>query len=192
MLHLILLTLCLAEAGELLPGIPVEGVADLGTADFLTPDLGWTAPIPGGFVRVFVGRSDEEAQAWVQASQMSITQPLPAIAGLGSEAYGDETGLVIVRNQNIALQVRSSGAARAVAESMLAAVPVDGAPWPSPPSLVEGEDGRWQVSAPGAVRVTFSGGRVVPGAASLTFSQPPTELTAWDRLGRSATWTAAY
>ncbi|MFT4977846.1 MAG: hypothetical protein ACI8S6_003753, partial [Myxococcota bacterium] len=72
MLHLILLTLCLAEAGELLPGIPVEGVADLGTADFLTPDLGWTAPIPGGFVRVFVGRSDEEAQAWVQASQMSI------------------------------------------------------------------------------------------------------------------------
>jgi len=183
----VLLLSGLARAEELRVGIPVEGVDVLGAPDFLTPELGWTAPIEGGFVRVFVGASEAEAIAWVQQAQMAITVSLPVLPGLGDEAYGDTSGLLILRDRNVALQVRASGNAGAIAEAMLAAMPTEPVAWPAPPQLHQVEDGRWQVTAPGAVKVQFDdGGRVTPGEPELTFSEPPGTIIAWDAWGRPA------
>ena len=189
---IVLLLSGMAQAEPLLPGVPVAGVDGLGPADFLTPALGWTAPIEGGFVRVFVGTSAAEADAWVQQAQMAITVPLPAVAGIGEAAWGDEDGLLLVRQGNLALQVRADGGARAVAETLLAAVPVEASDWPEPPTLQPTTDGRWQVEAPGAVAVRFAdGGAIVPGSVPLTFTALPGTVVAWDALGRPSVWRAS-
>jgi hypothetical protein len=194
MLMALLTGLCgLADAADPLHvGIPVAGVAGLGEADFLTPELGWTAPIPDGFVRVFVGPSEAAAASWARAAQQAITVPLPSLAGVGDEAWGDTDGLLILRDRNVALQVRVRGgeddAALAVAETMLAAMPPTAVDWPSPPALVAAGEGSWRVEAPGAVAVRFTGGAVTD-AAALTFTAPPDALVAWDAWGRPAVLT---
>lgn len=185
----VLLLAAAALAADLHPGVPVHGVPGVGAPEFLTPDLGWTAPIEGGFVRVFVGASAEDADAWMRAAQMGVTRALPVLSGLGDAAYGDEAGLLLVRDANVALQVRASGNARAVADALLGAIPAQPVQAPTPPRLVAQADGRWIVDAPGAVQVQFSdGGKVVPGQEVLTFSEPPGSLVAWDAWGRSTTW----
>ena len=179
----------IASAQELHTGIPVRGVEGLGEPDFLTPELGWSAPIEGGFVKVFVGTSAAQAAAWVQQAQMAITVPLPALDGLADEAWGDERGLLIVRAENVALQVRARGNAGAVVQAMLDAIVTEQTPWPEPPSLVPAGEALWRVEAPGAAAVRFTGpGAVVPGPA-LTFSALPSTVVAWDEWGRPAVWS---
>jgi hypothetical protein len=178
-------------ADPLHAGVPVDGVESLGAADFLTPELGWSAPIPGGFVRVFVGDSQAAASAWAVQSQMAITVPLPGLTGLGDEAWGDGVGLLIVRDRNVAIQVRvhdrSQEDARVVAERMLAAIPEQTVDWPEAPTLVQGLEGHWRVEAPGAVRIQYAdGGVLIPDPTALIFSQPPGTVTAWDVWGRPA------
>ena len=178
-----------ALAGDWHAGVPVQGVAELGAPSFLTPDLGWTAPVQGGFVRVFVGQDDEEAARWIAQAQMAITVPLPPVADIGDEAYGDRTGLLLVRDRNVAIQVRADGTAAAVAQRMIAAIPEGPIPWPQAPQLVE-QDGAWIVSAPGALHVQVAeGGRALPGEA-LRFAEPPAQLVAWDPYGRPAVYQA--
>ena len=181
------LLFCLsALANDWHAGVPVQGVPDLGAPSFLTPDLGWTAPVnDGGFVRVFVGQDAEEAARWIQHAQMAITVALPPVDDFGDEAYGDPAGLLLIRDRNVAIQVRADDNAAAVAQQMLAAIPEAPLPWPQPPLLVE-QDGAWEVSAPGAVHVQFSqGGRTTPGA-SLRFTERPGEVVTWDAYGRPA------
>ncbi len=192
---LLLLSGAAHAADPLHTGIPVDGVESLGAADFLTPSLGWSAPIPGGFVRVFVGASEAAASEWAAQSQMAITVSLPLLDGVGDEAWGDGTGLLIVRDRNVAVQVRVHDPlqedAQTVAQRMLAAIP-DGAAadWPAPPVLVQGAEGYWRVEAPGAVRVQYAdGGVLVPDPTALVFSQPPGTVIAWDAWGRPAILT---
>ncbi len=188
---LLLLSGAVHAADPLHAGVPVDGVESLGAADFLTPELGWSAPIPGGFVRVFVGDSEAAAESWAAQSQMAITVSLPRLAGVGDEAWGDGVGLLIVRDRNVAIQVRvhdpQQEDARAVAQRMLAAIPVGAVDWPAPPALVQGAEGHWRVEAPGAVRVQFAdGGVLTPDPTELVFSQPPGTVVAWDAWGRPA------
>lgn len=181
------LLFCLsALANDWHAGVPVQGVPELGAPSFLTPDLGWTAPVDeGGFVRVFVGQDAEEAARWIQQAQMAITVPLPPINDFGDEAYGDLEGLMLIRDRNVAIQVRAEGDAAAVVQWMLAAIPDAPLPWPQPPQLVK-QDGTWVVSAPWAVHVQFSqGGRTAPGA-TLRFTERPGQVVAWDVYGRPA------
>jgi len=178
-----------ASAQELHTGIPVRGVEGLGEPDFLTPELGWSAPIEGGFVKVFVGTSAEQASDWVKQAQMSITVVLPLIDVLGDEAWGDASGLLIVRSGNIALQVRAQGNAGEIAQAMLDAIPAGSQPWPSPPVLLEVGEGQWRVEAPGAAAVRFTGGGQASPGADLTFSERPDAVVAWDEWGRPSVWS---
>ena len=54
-----------AAASPMHTGIPVFGVTGLGAPSFQSSKTGWTALIDGGFVAVFVGSDEVEAQFWV-------------------------------------------------------------------------------------------------------------------------------
>lgn len=178
-----------ASAQELHTGIPVRGVEGLGEPDFLTPELGWSAPIEGGFVKVFVGTSAAQAAAWARQAQMSIAVVLPPTDVLGDEAWGDASGLLIVRSGNIAFQVRAQGNAAEIAQTMLDAIPAGSQPWPEPPTLTAVGEGQWRVEAPGAAAVRFTGGGPAGASVDLTVSQRPAAVVAWDEWGRPSVWS---
>lgn len=186
---IVLLALC-AHAQSLHPGIPLDEVSILGPAQFLTPDLGWSAPVDGGFVKGFVGDSEQQAAQWLQAAQMSITVQLPAVSGIGDVAYGDPQGLLLVQHGNIAFEVRSDGNAQEVAQTLLDAIPSLSVPWPSSPTVVE-QGGQWVVLAPEAVYIQQDGpGRRLPEANGVVFTEQPSTVVVWDRYGRPSVWEA--
>lgn len=173
--------LSLALAAGQHTGIPTTGIPGLGEPSFLTPRTGWTAPVEGGLVRVFVGPTEADAKDWYQRSREGLTiEPVPA-GGIGDEAFGDGAGLLAWRDGNVAVMVRCSSGARQWALLLHDAM-VDGIPWPDPVRLLHRADGTWVV--PGAPRsVQFRGGKAVafrPGE----FRRPPEEVVVWDEWGR--------
>jgi hypothetical protein len=181
-------------------GIPVHGVAGVGEPTFLTPASGWSARVDGGFVRVFVGASEDAGEDWYARAVSSLGVAPPAFAGLATaadEAAGDGDTLVVFRDGNVGVLVRVDHDARLVADRLHAAI-VDDVPAARGPS-VSVVDGRWECDAPDAVHLSFRGGR--PATARMTvagsggigvhrsFTTPPTELVAWDAWGRPTVLT---
>lgn len=170
-------------------GIPVHGVPGVGEPSFLTPASGWTAAVQGGWVRVFVGPTEAAGAEWYDRMLESLGVPPPELTDLAAvtdAAHGDGVTLVSFRDGNVAVLVRVQSGARAVADTLRAAI-VDGVP-PSPaPSLAEG-GGRWTVDAPYAVHLTVTGGRAIPFKRG-QFAEPPREVVAWDALGRATVLT---
>jgi hypothetical protein len=147
-----------AMASGLHAGIPVAGVPGLGVASFQSPEVGWMAPIEGGFVRVFVGQTEDEAHDWAarMGQALSLGAP-PAVDGFGDEAWGDTTGLLIVREGNVAFQIRHDGHAADLARLLLSSIEDAPLAWPSSPHA------DW-------VHVQFIGGQARVG---------------WDHFGRA-------
>lgn len=173
----------LAFAGGVHAGIPVTGVAGVTDPAFESPALGWTAAVPGGFARVFVGRAEVDAERWYAQTLTTLTLSPPAADGVGDACAGDGDFLFLWRDGNVAALVRADGDARAIAARLHAAIE-DGAPWPAAPALAQ-VGGQWIVDAPGALAVQAEGGRLAPFKAD-RWVAPPTRVVAWDRYGRPA------
>ncbi|MDP2307809.1 MAG: hypothetical protein Q8P18_17420 [Pseudomonadota bacterium] len=175
----------MAFAGGLHGGIPVSGVPGIGEPSFLTPATGWTAAVDGGWVRVFVGPTEAAGAEWYDRMLESIGAPPPVLADLAAvtdAAHGDGATLVSFRDGNVAVLVRVQHDARAVADTLRAAI-VDDAPALATPTL-SAVAGQWRVDAPGAVHLRYTGGRGVPFQRGV-FTEPPTEIVVWDALGRA-------
>lgn len=180
-----LLCLGAAWAGGLHTGIPVRALSDLGEPTFETPQTGWTVPAPGGYVRVFVGRDEDAARAWVASTAMAFTRPLAAFDGPGDESWGDGVGVVLFRDGNVGVLTRADEAG-ALSQRLHAAIVDDGPPWPAAPSLSRQSGGTWIIDAPDAVHLSVQGGRRA-GPRARDFREPPTSIVAWDGYGRATT-----
>lgn len=174
-------------------GIPVRGVPGLGEPEFLSPELGWTAPVlgaqgqPRGVVRVFVGKGDLEAELWVTEAVRSVQLPLGVVAGMGDQAVGSSTVLA-VRDGNVGFFVAvHEGSAREVGLTLLNAIVDVPAAWPAAP-VVQQQGELWMVDAPGAAHLDAIGGRR-PLGELYGFSRLPEQIVAWDSTGRAAVWT---
>jgi hypothetical protein len=173
----------IALAGGVHSGIPVHGVAGVGEPTFLSPEAGWTAAIDGGFVKVFVGPTEDDAKAWYTTAIRSLTIVPAAATGLGDESFGDGEALFGFRDGNVAVMVRARTDAYGEAAALHEAI-VDGVPWPTAPRLVAQGDGTWLVPGqPGFVK--FRGGQSVPFKTGV-FRKPPEEIVVWDDYGRAS------
>lgn len=176
----------LAFAGGVHAGIPVHGVPGLGEPTFQSPAAGWTAPIAGGFVRVFVGATEAEAAEWFARARVSIQVPPPDQRGIGDAGFGDGETLYAFVDGNVAVLIRASADADTWAATLHNAI-VDGVPWPATPQLQAQPDGRWSVVERG---VFVSGASQVPFQPGV-FQTPPAEIVVWDAYGRPAILRAA-
>lgn len=177
------LWVAVAFAGGVHTGIPVRGVEGIGEPSFLTPESGWSAGVDGGWVRVFVGETEADAEDWYRRAVATVQVPPPPLSFVGDEAAGDGTTLVVLRDGNVALMVRSEGSAGEVARRLHGAI-VDGGPERLKPSLVV-SGGTWSLDAPGMVAVRATGGRPVPFRTG-SWTAPPSQLVVWDAWGRPA------
>ncbi len=179
----LLLLLGAALAAGIHTGIPVRGVQGLGEPSFKGVDAGWSASADGGYVRVFVGRTEAEAAAWLAEGVPLSAGQAPAYT-FADEAWGDGQAILAFRDGNVSVFIRVEQGALPLAERLRAAI-VDGGPaWPAPPALrQEGE--RWVLDATGLGGVRYQGGRLArePG---WVFTEPPDELVVWDAWGRPA------
>lgn len=182
-MSLILVFLGAALAGGLHAGVPVTGVPGLGEPSFHGPAAGWSAGVPGGLVRVFVGHDEAEASAWLNGS-VPISAEAPPAYAFADEAWGDGVGLLAFRDGNVSVFVRVSSGALALAERLQASIVDDGSPWPAAPALT-GQEGAWTLPVAQGQHVTFQGGRLARGAG-WTFTALPYELVVWDHTGRPA------
>jgi len=177
-------------AGGMHAGIPVQGVDGLGPATFLSPDSGWEAPAlddagqPLGVVRVFVGRTQDAALAWVDDAARAIQAPLSPLVGIGDAAL--TTGPVIItRDGNVALCVTLAGGdARPLATVLLDAILDQPAAWPKPP-VPRQDQGLTFFDADNAVALTVQGGHRPLGEPN-GYVELPTQVVAWDAWGRAA------
>lgn len=181
---MIMLLLSVAFAAGIHAGIPVVGVPGVTDPAWQTPDLGWTASVEGGWVKVFVGRTEAEAQGWYDRALEGLTLVTSPASGLGDESHGDGEQLFLFRDGNVAVMVRSAANARGIATRLHSAI-VDGPAWPTAPALQRGSDGRWRVAVPEGGGVMSAGGRPAPYQPGV-YLEPPTELVVWDRYGRPA------
>lgn len=171
-----------ALAGGLHTGIPVRGVQGLGEPSFDGLDAGWSASVEGGFVRVFVGRTEGEASAWLQQG-VPLAVGSPGTLAFADEAWGDGEGVLAFRDGNVSVFVRVERGARAVAERLRAAIVDGGQDWPEPPRL-EGTEGCWMLVLPqDTVDFRFQGGRL-SREQGCTFKAKPREIVSWDAWGR--------
>lgn len=181
-----ILALCgLAFAGGTHAGIPVTGVPGVTDPAFESPTLGWTARVPNGFARIYVGRTEADAVAWYEQALATLTLPAAPASGPGDASAGDGDALFVFRDGNVAALVRADSDARGIATRLHAAIE-DGAPWPAPPALRQ-VNGRWVVDAPDALHVSTRGGRLAP-FQSAQWVAAPDEVVAWDRYGRPAVY----
>ncbi len=177
-----ILLLSMALAGGLHSGIPTTGVPGLGEARFLTPQTGWTAPVAGGVVKIYVGETEADAVDWYERSVGSLTLAPVTGAVLGDASFGDGDGLLGFRDGNVAVMVRVEHGARGLAETLHAAI-VDGAPPPTGATLRPQADGTWRVEGATGT-ITFRGGQAVPFVEG-QFRVKPEEVVLWDRYGRA-------
>lgn len=174
-----------AHAAGAHAGIPVaQAVAGQGAPSFQTPEIGWTAPLPGGaLLRVYVGVDDAAAADWMGRMLQSVQVTQPALDGLGDEARGDGDRIAAARDGNVGVMVVAVTGAADLARQALAAISDDRSSWPAAATLRADGD-QWLVSAPGAAHVQANGGRMARGA-DLRFTSPPHEVVVWDAYGRA-------
>jgi len=185
----VLLAATLAHADGLHAGVPVTGIAGFGPPSFQTEQTGWSAIVLDGFVRVYVGKTEEEAAAWVVGMKKRLRREKPkpnpsAFSAPGiTDVHGNGTRLILFRDGNIGICVQHKTNARPWATKAHNAIVDEGPPLPQAPQLSEAA-GLWTLQAgPQVVQIDFEGGRLARGTG-YRFSVPPTAWTAWDALGR--------
>lgn len=179
-----LLVIGLAHAAGIHAGIPVHGVPDVTDPSFQTPELGWTAALPGGWARLYVGKDEADTSRWYQQQLGTLQLPAPVATGLGDECAGDADALFAFRDGNVGVLVRVDHGARTWAERLYAAI-VDGPAWPAPPTLARSADGAWQVNLTGVAHVEATGGLPIPFRPG-AYRTTPEQIIVWDEYGRPA------
>ncbi len=179
-----------AASGIVHSGIPVRQ-PDLGEPAFQSAENGWSAPLADGqgLVRVYVGRDADAAADWFERQRESFSRPLPDYA-FADVAAGDGLGVLLFRDGNVAVMVKSTADnALSLATSLRERI-VDNAAPPAIAAMRRTEDG-WAIDAPGAVHSRVVGGGNVPFATAAAggligvYAQRPTEITVWDAFGRA-------
>ncbi len=190
MLTTLLLSLSIAQADGMHIGVPVRGIEGFGAPSFQSTQTGWSAVVLDGFVRVYVGKTEADTQAWIARMKKRLRKEKPEVNPAAftaegiTDVHGNGTKLILFRDGNVGICVRHKTNARPWARKAHAAIVDEGPPWPTG-ARVETVDGTWRVIAPpGAAQVAFEGGKLVPGAG-LSFSQPPTAVIVWDSFGRA-------
>jgi hypothetical protein len=190
MLSALLLLVGLAAADGIHTGVPVRGIEGFGAPSFQTTQTGWSAVVLDGFVRVYVGRTEAEAQVWVERMRRLLRREKPtpnanAFTAEGiTDVHGDGTKLILFRDGNVGICVRHKTNARPWALKAHSAIVDTAIGWPTPARL-ETVDGTWRVIAPpDAAQISFEGGKLVPGHG-LRFSEQPAAVIVWDAYGRS-------
>jgi hypothetical protein len=180
-----------AIASPMHTGIPVFGVDGIDAPSFQGSRTGWTALVEGGFVAVFVGKDEVEAQFWVDQKTEYLEAYKPKEHPTFKEetqvdlALGDGVGLLIFRDKNVAVMCRNRANAGHWAQRLHSAIIDIPAPWPLAPTLKSDALG-WIPEAPeSTVHLAFQGGQT-DATPRLRFTKPPTRLIAWDGWGRAA------
>ena len=188
---LLLISTLFAHAGDLHTGIPVRGVEGLGEPSFQTTATGWSAPVEDGFIRVFVGKTEQEAIEWVGRMRQSLARYKPQAnpeylsTSNAHEAYGNGISLIIFRDGNVSCMVRHKEDVLPWAKSLESAIVDNGTPWPSPPQLERAGD-VWVVQdKQNTAHISFQGGKMAL-SPTLSFREKPDTLIRWDAWGRSA------
>jgi hypothetical protein len=180
----------IAASGTLHSGIPVRQ-PELGEPAFQSAENGWSAPLSDGqgMVRVYVGRDDAAAADWFERQRESFSRALPDYA-YADAAAGDGAGVLLFRDGNVAVMVKSTtDSALPLADTLRARI-VDNAAPPAIATMRRTDDG-WTIDAPGAVHTRVVGGGNIPFATAAAgglfgvYTQRPTEITVWDAFGRA-------
>ncbi|MCK6505532.1 hypothetical protein L6R53_19405 [Myxococcota bacterium] len=185
-----------ARAGGDHAGLPLDAVVALYTTgvgapaapSFGTSDTGWSLSVKGGVLFAYVAPTAEALDAWVALQlgrQRSPPTPVEVPAEGVDAAWRRGTDFALLRDGNVGIMVQGTSEATEAAAALRALLVDEGPPWPDPPSLVQEADGAWVISAPGAVHVSWVGGRRLPGPGP-RFAAPPRRVVAWDPLGRSS------
>jgi len=181
----------IAFAGSPHTGIPVHGIPGLGEPSFQTVETGWTAMVDGGFVGVFVGADAVEAQQWVdhKATQLAIYKPKRNPNFIEHTdvdfALGDGIGLLIFRDENVAVMCRHRTDARSWAIQLHESITGEAHPPLEPPKLTQKGEVWVPVLGENTIHFSFVGG--APTASPETqFSAPPERMIAWDQWGRTS------
>lgn len=178
-------------------GLPLERLEELGlkALSFETADEGWTAQFPKGLARLYVAPDAASLDAWIARKQELLErrkpEPYPPLVGPGPQdaAWGDATGLLLVRRGNVGLLIETTAGAHGWAEALLGALEPATGPWPPPPGLRAMPSGVWVVTGEPGVHLSYRGGTVDPTVAPgapLTFREPPRALVRWGPYGRSS------
>lgn len=178
-------------------GLPLERLPELGldAVSFEHAEEGWTAQFPKGLARLYVAPDAARLDAWIARKQALLArrapEPYPALVGPhpGDAAWGDATGLLLVRRGNIGLLVETTEGAHGWAEALLGALDPAAQAWPAPPTLRAMPSGVWVAAGETGVHLSYRGGEIDPDlapGAPLTFLSPPDYLVAWDPWGRSS------
>lgn len=175
-----------ARAAGLHAGIPVRQ-SDLGAPAFQSAENGWSAPMAdgSGMVRVFVGQDEAAAVDWMARQRESFTRALPDY-DFADEAAGDGAGVLLFRDGNVGVLVRSDTERASDWATQLRARIVDGAA-PLPATMLEHTAEGWVVDAPGAAAIRAEGA-ANRGTGTLNgralYAQRPRLVTVWDAYGR--------
>ncbi len=180
-------------------GIPVHQ-KDLGEPAFQSAESGWSAPLANGkgMVRVYVGHDEAGAKDWFGRQRESFTKYLTDF-NFADEAAGDGTGVLLFRDGNVGVMVRSDdGQALTIATSLRARI-ADNVPGLAFPTMERVKDG-WGLVAPGSVYVQQQGGGNIQcsvpvsaftsnyvataEASPCIFIERPDDITVWDAWGR--------
>ena len=134
-------------------------------------------------IRVFVGRDEAEATDWFARTRDSFSRLIPDY-DLADQGAGDGVDVVMFRDGNVAVMVRTEdGSAAALAVSLRARI-VDGVPGLAYPTMQRVADG-WTITAPGAEFVQPHGLAPIRLLGGLTFTSRPVDITVWDAYGRA-------
>ncbi|MGB0640534.1 MAG: hypothetical protein ACPGTU_14445 [Myxococcota bacterium] len=188
---LLLVSTLFAHAADLHTGIPVRGIEGLGEPAFQTTATGWSAPVTDGFVRVFVGRSEQEAIEWVGRMRESLSRYKPEAnedfltTSGADEAYGNGLSLIIFRDGNVGCMVRHKEDVLPWAKALEDSIVDNGTAWPSAPKLKSSGD-VWVVQEQqNTAHISFEGGKMAL-RPTLAFREKPSTLIRWDIWGRSS------
>jgi hypothetical protein len=178
-----------AASGVVHSGIPVRQ-PELGEPAFQSAENGWSAPLVDGqgLVRTYVGRDQDAAADWFERQRESFSRPLADYA-FADAAAGDGLGVLLFRDGNVAVMVKSNtDSALALATTLRGRI-VDNAAPPAIATMRRTDDG-WTIDAPGAVHSRVVGGGNIPfatpaaGGLDGVYTARPTEITVWDAFGR--------
>jgi hypothetical protein len=188
---LLFISTLFAHAADLHTGIPVRGVEGLGEPAFQTTATGWSAPVSDGFVRVFVGKSEQETIEWVGRMRESLSKSKPEAnvdyltTSSATEAYGNGTSLIIFRDGNVGCMIQHKEDVLPYAKALEDSIVDNGTAWPSPPKLHRTGDVWVLQEQQNTAHISFQGGKMAL-RPTLAFREKPSTLIRWDMWGRSS------
>ena len=167
---------------------------ELKSSRFQTHETGWVGATGDGLLRVYVGKSEIEAQQWVVSMKQQLyTHNFTTVENRGDEAYGDLENILLVRYSNVGLIAQGTNVVPWMynLETLLIGPQEE---WKSTcvPTVSNTPDGLYQITTKPDCTFNFIGGEPVYTENGLFFTKLPEQITMWDRCTRSTIWQPNY